>query len=528
MKQTASTIISKIKKEGRKILTEAESKSILKSYNIPVADGEIATSPEAAVKIASDIGYPVVMKIVSPDIIHKSDAGGVRLNLNTADEIKTAYADIHQSIKAHKPDADIKGVLVQNMVPEGIELIVGATFSRQFGHVVMFGLGGIFVEVIKDVAFRLAPVTEEEALGMLDEIKGRRILSGLRGQPAVNTSTIAQIIRKLSILITENPEIIEVDLNPVIASGGQVIAADARMTLGTPQRVSETLYTTDKIVADMTKVFSPEGIAVIGASSDPTKLGYSTVKNIIDGGYQGKLYPINPKADEILGIKCYQDINDIPEAVDVAVVVIPAKFVPELFAKLGKKGITGAVIISSGFAEIGNEELQRELISEATAHGVRVMGPNIFGFYYTPMNLCATFCTPYTEKGPVALTCQSGGVGMAIIGYSRSHQMGISAIVGLGNKVDIDEDDLIEFFGQDANTKIISMHIEDIKDGTGFVNAAQKVSRHKPIIALKAGATEVGERVASSHTGALGGDDLIYNAAFKKAGVVRVIPWKSC
>lgn len=522
MKTTAIDIISKVKNEGRGMLTEVESETILKAYDIPVSEGRVATTPQMAVDIAEEVGYPVVMKIVAQDIIHKSDAGGVRINLGTADEIRAAYDDITRATKAFKPDAAIRGILVQRMVSEGLELVVGAKFSPQFGHAVMFGLGGLFVEVMKDVIFRLAPLSQEEALSMIGEIKGSRILKGIRGKPAADIMAIADIIQKLSVLVTENPEIVEVDLNPVIASERGAIAVDARMILGDARRVGETIYSPQEIVSSMKKIFSPRAIAVLGASSDPSKLGYSTVKNIIDGGYKGKIYPINPKADEILGQKCYKSIEEIPDAVDVVVIAIPAKFVPDEISKLGEKGVTGAVILSSGFAEIGNDELQQEIIARARQHKTRIMGPNIFGFYYTPANLCATFCTPYTERGATALSCQSGGVGMAIIGYSRSNKMGVSAIVGVGNKCDIDEDDLIEFFGQDPNTSVIAMHIEDIKDGAAFIRAAQKVSRNKPIIALKAGATAVGERAASSHTGALAGDDNIYSAAFEKAGIVRV------
>jgi acetyl coenzyme A synthetase (ADP forming)-like protein len=294
------------------------------------------------------------------------------------------------------------------------------------------------------------------------------------------------------------------------------------MALGEPKKIADTIYSSEEIVTGMKRIFSPAGIAIIGASGDPSKLGYSTVKNIIDGGYKGNIYPINPKADEILGLKCYRSVQEIPGKVDVAVIVIPAKNVADAVKALGEKGVAGAIVISSGFAEIGNDDLQRELVATAMKSRVRILGPNIFGLYYTPADLCATFCTPYTEKGGTALSCQSGGVGMAIIGYSRSNRMGVSAIVGVGNKCDVDEDDLIEFFGQDPNTKVIAMHVEDIKDGSAFVRAAGKISRQKPIIALKAGATALGERAAFSHTGALAGDDRIYSAAFAKAGIVRV------
>ena len=511
-------ILSEAERQGRTVLTEVDSKEVLAAYGIPVRTGQVANDPESAAEIAGKLGYPVVMKIVSPDIPHKSDAGGVRVNLGSAEAVRSAFTDIVRKTRLEKPKADIQGVLIYQMVPEGVELVIGATFSRQFGHAVMFGLGGIFVEAAMDVVFRLVPLTREDSLHMICEIRGRKILGNFRGKPAVNLNALADIIEKLSALVTDHPEILEVDLNPVIASQAGAIVVDARMALGEPKKIADTIYSSEEIVTGMKRIFLPAGIAIIGASGDPLKLGYSTVKNIIDGGYQGNIYPINPKADEILGLKCYRSVQEIPGKVDVAVIVIPAKNVADAVTALGEKGVAGAIVISSGFAEIGNNELQRELVVTAAKSGVRILGPNIFGIYYTPADLCATFCTPYTEKGPTALSCQSGGVGMAIIGYSRSNRMGVSAIVGVGNKCDVDEDDLIEFFGQDQNTKVIAMHVEDIKDGVAFVRAAGKISRQKPIIALKAGATSSGERAAFSHTGSSGGRRQDLQRCLRKSG----------
>ena len=179
------------------------------------------------------------------------------------------------------------------------------------------------------------------------------------------------------------------------------------------------------------------------------------------------------------------------------------------------------MVISSGFAETGQGAMQQEMVSLARQHGVRILGPNIYGYYYTPLGLCATFCTPYTERGGVALVSQSGGVGMAILGYSRSRRMGVSAIVGLGNKSDVDEDDLLEFFGEDPNTQVIAIHMEDLKDGAAFFRAAQRVSKEKPVVVLKAGRTALGARAAASHTAALAGEDRVYDAAFAQSGVIR-------
>lgn len=271
----------------------------------------------------------------------------------------------------------------------------------------------------------------------------------------------------------------------------------------------------------MRRIFNPRGVAIIGASATPGKIGYSVVENLLAGGYQGHIYPINPSASEILGLRVYRSIAEVPDDADVGVVAIPAAAVPALMAEARAKGLAGLVVTSSGFAETGNVALQQELVAQARAHKVRVIGPNTYGYYYTPASLCATFCTPYTERGGVALMSQSGGVGMAILGYSRSRRMGVSAIVGMGNKSDVNEADLLAFFGEDPNTGVIAMHMEDLKDGRGFFEMAQTVARRKPVVVLKAGRTASGARAAASHTAALAGQDAVYEAAFAQSGVIR-------
>src|SRR4029079_19029136 len=231
--------------------------------------------------------------------------------------------------------------------------------------------------------------------------------------------------------------------------------------------------------------------------------------------------PIHPKASEILGRKAFSSVLNVAEEIDVAVFAIPARFCAAAMEEVGRKKIPAAVMIPSGFAEVGEQALQDELVAVARRYNIRLMGPNIYGFYYTPKNLCATFCTAYDVKGSAALSSQSGGIGMAIIGFSRSAKMGVSAIVGLGNKSDIDEDDLLTFFEQDDNTQIIAQHCEDLKDGRAFAEVAKRVSKKKPIVVLKAGRTSAGAKAASSHTGALAGNDKIYEDVFNQSGVIR-------
>jgi acetyl coenzyme A synthetase (ADP forming)-like protein len=299
------------------------------------------------------------------------------------------------------------------------------------------------------------------------------------------------------------------------------VAADVRVLLAEDAPKEVPRYTPEEILAVMNRLMKPRSVAVIGASNEAGKIGNSVMRNLIDGGYAGEIHPINPKADEICGRKAYRSITDVPGEVDVAVFTIPAKFVPAALEETGAKKVPATVLIPSGFAETGNRELQEQVVEIARRHGVRLLGPNIYGYYYTPEDLCATFCTPYDVKGGVALSSQSGGIGMAILGFSRTSKMGVSAIVGLGNKADLDEDDLLTFFGQDDNTQCVAMHLEDLKDGRAFVAAAREVSRKKPIIVLKAGRTSLGARAAGSHTGALAGDDKVYDDILRQAGVIR-------
>ncbi len=225
-------IISNALREGRIKLLEHEAISVIKSYGIPVAEAYLAKNVEEAIEIASKIGYPVVLKLVSPDISHKSDVGGVIVGINSPDQVREAFNKIMENVPKKAPNARITGILVQKMAEKGgIEVIVGGLRDNVFGPVVMFGLGGIFVEVLKDVSFRVAPLTHEDALDMIKEIKARKILEGYRNTPPVNKEALADIIVKVAKLLEENPEIDSLDLNPIIAYPDKAIVVDARIIL---------------------------------------------------------------------------------------------------------------------------------------------------------------------------------------------------------------------------------------------------------------------------------------------------------
>src|SRR5213082_2673040 len=520
-KDAVRKVLDQVKADKRTSLTAPEGKLVCDAYGIAVPKEGVAKSAAEAAKIATDMGFPVVMKIVSPDILHKTEAGGVMVGVKTAAEVEKNYATILANAKKYKSDAKIEGIQVQQMLLGGQEVIIGAVTYQSFGKLVAFGLGGILVEVLKDITFRLAPATREEALSMLDGIAAAEILRGARGGPPVDREALATMIVSVSQLVADFPEVSELDLNPVFATARGATTADVRVVLDFKPPVARYRPSQEVIVRQMNRIMRPDAVAVIGASAENGKIGNSVMKNLINGGYQGAIYPVHPSAAEILGKKAYKSVKDVPGTIDVAVFAIPAKFVAQALIECGEKKIPGAVLIPSGFAETGNVAGQEEVVAVARKYDIRLMGPNIYGFYYTPKNLCATFCTAYDFKGVTALSSQSGGIGMAIIGFSRSAKMGVSAIVGLGNKSDLDEDDLLTFFEQDDNTQIIAMHLEDLKDGRAFAEVARRVSKKKPVVVLKAGRTSAGARAASSHTGALAGNDKIYDDVFRQSGVIR-------
>jgi acetyl coenzyme A synthetase (ADP forming)-like protein len=520
-KQKVRQILDAARAAGRTSLTAPEGKLVCDAYGIAVPKEGVASSAAEAGKLAAGMGFPVVMKIVSPDILHKTEAGGVLVGVKSAEEASKAYDTILANAKKYKADAKIDGIQVQQMLKGGQEVIVGAVTDGSFGKLVAFGLGGVLVEVLKDVTFRLAPTTKDEALSMLDGIQAAEMLKGVRGGEAVNRDALAKLIVGISELVSDFPEISEMDLNPVFATAQGAIAADVRIVVDFNQKPARYRPAEADVVTSMNRIMKPRAVAVIGASDETGKIGNSVMKNLINGGYKGQIYPIHPKAAEIMGHKAYKSVKDVPGEIDTAVFAIPAKLVAGALTECGEKKIAGAILIPSGFAETGNHEGQQELVEIGRKYNIRMMGPNIYGFYYTPANLCATFCTAYDVKGSTALSSQSGGIGMAIIGYSRSAKMGVSAIVGLGNKSDIDEDDLLLYFEQDDNTKVIAQHCEDLKDGRAFAEVAKRVSKKKPVIMLKAGRTSAGAAAASSHTGALAGNDKIYEDVLRQSGVIR-------
>jgi acetyltransferase len=271
--------------------------------------------------------------------------------------------------------------------------------------------------------------------------------------------------------------------------------------------------------------FEPASVAVIGASCSPTKLGYAVLQNLVEGGYtqRGVVYPINPKAEEILGCPAYPSVLDIPDPIDLAVIVVPHPHVPSVLRACGKKGIPAAVVISAGFREAGMEglERERELAAIACEFSIRLVGPNCFGVIdtFTPLN--ASLAAGAPPSGPLAFMSQSGALGAAILDWAQVGRLGLSKFVSLGNKVDVSEIDLLHAWAEDEHTRVILIYSEELACGQEFIRTARQVTRVKPIIAIKPGVTPSGARAVSLHTGALAGSKEAYQTAFRQAGVLQ-------
>jgi len=274
-------------------------------------------------------------------------------------------------------------------------------------------------------------------------------------------------------------------------------------------------------VEDLKPIFSPKSIAVIGASRSPMKIGYEILQNILVQGYTGKVYPINPETPMIMGLKTQPSVLAVKDDIDLAIIAVPAEFVPKVMTECAKKKVKGVIVISSGFGETGEKGklLEEEVLQIARKGGIRLIGPNTLGYKDPIDNLDAAFVFGMPRPGEIALISQSGALCIGMIYYANGEHIGLSRVISVGNKADVDDADLIDYLDNDPSTKVIAMYIEGIKDGKKFLDSARRCQ--KPIVAIKAGRTPAGSAAASTHTGSLSGSDAVYDSAFKQVHIQR-------
>lgn len=271
----------------------------------------------------------------------------------------------------------------------------------------------------------------------------------------------------------------------------------------------------------LTQMVNAQSVAIVGASSNPTKVGYMTLKTLIDAGYQGSIYPVNPQADTILGQKAYPSLSSIPGGVELVVVLVPAPYVADVLREAAGIGVKGVIILSAGFRESGFPEREAEIAAVAKETGLRFLGPNIQGITYVPNKLCAAFFPVIKTPGPLAIVSQSGSVTAALMEWADEEGLGVSAGINLGNQTDVDVSDILQFLAQDKSTKAIALYVEGLRDGRKFFETAAQTVKQKPIAVLKGGRSTAGKASVASHTGSLAGRDEVFSAACRQIGLVQ-------
>ena len=502
-------------------LSESDSKELLSAYGVPFAPERKVSTADNAVAAADEIGYPVVAKLGGDSIAHKTERGLVKLRLASAEAVHAAATEL---LNAARPEDGEVHVLVAPMVSGSRELIAGLLVDQQFGPTVMLGVGGIMAEVLKDVAFRPAPIAEDMARSMLSSLRTQGLLEEFRGEAAVNADEVVKCLVGLSQVAMDRTDIVSVDINPLIVKpDGHVVAVDALVELGqrpAPVVKKRAAYSNDQFMA----LFEPKGVLVTGASTHPGKFGFVSLHNILASGYAGGVFGTNLQGEEVLGVRTVADIAELPDnAIDLVFVCTPASANPDLLRACAKKGIKAAFLTSAGYGEAGEEGrvLEDELIALADELGILLAGPNGQGVVSTPAHLCAQIVAPYPPAGAIGVASQSGNFVSSFMNYSRQTGVGISRAVSAGNAAALGVADLIEWYSTDSATKVSLAYVEGISDGAGLMSRLTTAARTKPVVVVKGGATDKGARAAASHTGALAANDAIFDGACKAGGISR-------
>ncbi len=499
-------------------LSEMESKSLLAEYDVPVVKEALAIDTDHAIEIAAKIGFPIVLKGHGSKLSHKSDRGLVCLGLSNAEQVKAAAEEI-----AKIGGDDLDGFLLQPMLLGKREFVAGLIRDPMLGPIVMFGLGGVFTEALDDVVFRGAPMDRAEALSMLDEIKASALLDDFRGERQADRKALVDCLMGLSRLASERSDVSEVDINPLLVSPeGKVTAVDALVVLRETHQPSVTRPAVPPEV--LGKIFNPHSIAFVGASTGFGKWGQSLPANLLAHNYPNPVYLINPKGGQQWGRHVYTSIKEVPGPVDLAVVTIPAAMVRGLIKDFKAKGVLAVLLISSGFSEIGADGkiLENEVLQDAKEAGIIILGPNTMGIQNPHTGLFLTGVHANPKAGGTALISQSGNMGVQLLSFAEEQGLGIRAFGGSGNEAMVSIEDFMEAFEVDTKTRTVLLYLESVKDGRRFFRSARRVGKKKPVIILKGGRSEAGDRAAASHTGALGTNFRLFEALCRQSGVISV------
>jgi acyl-CoA synthetase (NDP forming) len=515
-------LLAQARSDGRSSLSEPEAKQALAAMGITVPAGEVAADAASAAAIAARLGGPFAVKVVSPDILHKSDARAVSIRLADGPAVRAAVdaMSAEPAVKAARVD----GWLVERMAAPGVEMVIGAVRDPQFGMMVMVGLGGVFVEVLGDVAFRLVPIARTEAESMIEALQGRALLDGARGRAPVSRAALVDLLLAVGgeggLLHMHGDAIAELDLNPVIVSADAAVVVDARVILSPAGQGTSEPAAVPAAEVDFDRLFSPKAIAVLGASATDTSIANTFIRRMKKFGYAGAVWPIHPSASEVEGLPAFRSLGETPGPVDYAYVAIGASRVADaLAAGAGRLGF--AQVISSGFGEVEEGRgLERGLVAAARSGGFRVIGPNCLGLYSPRGGVTFPDDAP-RETGSIGVLAQSGGLSTDIIKRGQTRGVRFSGLVTIGNSADIGAAELTGFYFGDEQTRAVGLYLESAKDGRALFELLRS-PQAKPVVLLKGGRTSQGHLAAASHTGSLAGDLRAWEALCEQTACVMV------
>ncbi len=508
-------------------LSEHASKEIVAAYGVRVPIERLSHDSAGAVQAAEAIGYPVVLKLSGDGIAHKTERGLVRLSVSDARSVEREALAL---LALARPEDGEVALLVAEQVQGQRELIAGFVRDPQFGPCVMLGLGGVLAEAIGDVVFAVAPLTRREAFAMIEGLETRDLfIRPHRGEPAIDRDALADILEGLSRLALERPDIMSVDLNPLIVAGDRPVAVDALVErrLGDvpesdalPEPLSKAA-----ILERFRPLFHPRGVIVAGVSSHPGKFGFVTFHNLLRCDYRGELFGVKPDAANVLGRETYASVDDLPDdaTVDLVFMCTPNKANLDLLRACAKRGVRAAFVASAGYGEAGEAgiALQRELVEVAAELDMLLIGPNGQGVISTSESMCAQIVPPNPPTGRIGVASQSGNLVSSYLNYAVATGIGISKAVSLGNSAQTGLADLLEYFAVDPDTDVVLTYVEGIGDGRRFRRAVERLTRSKPLVLVKGGARAEGQRAAASHTGALASDDRVFDGLCRQFGVLR-------
>jgi acyl-CoA synthetase (NDP forming) len=467
-------------------------------------------------------GFPAVLKAEGRNLAHRSERRAVVLGLRDRAAVEDARASMAACL-----DGDLEAFQVQAQVPAGPELLAGFTRDPAFGTVILLGRGGVEAEADPDVALRLWPCTRKELAEMLDELRGRRRFLGFRGQPAVDRAALVDVLWALGALADAHPAWQSVDLNPLIVrANGRLAAVDHLVIVGDPARVQPPLEPAAIRSARVAPFFRARSIAVVGASNTPGKAGYVILQNLARLGFEGSVFPVNPRQTDVLGKPCHPSLAAIGRPVDLAVAAIPREACLALLEDCHAAGIAHLIVSTAGFSDQGPEgrDLECRLVARCRALGIQLMGPNSIGTLEVETGLVTSLASVSpVPRGGAAFLGQTGLFASCFPRWlAATGRQGALRFASIGNKAGVDEADLLGFLAEDPATRCVGLYVEGVRDGRRLVGALAETSRRKPVVVLKSGRTALGRQAAASHTGALAADDRVADCALRQAGCVRV------